>query len=174
MAAVPAQSFCLRGSRTLPAVGLGAVLVGAGVFLRERGEAANVWWSCLGCGFVWMAWFGSPLWRRSPVLWFDDAGLRARLPGFGVVAWAEIERVHAVAVGRRTFLLVERTAAAQRQRRTSAVLRALGRPAKAVDLAVPIDGLQATPAQVVAVVLLAWQHATGLANTADAGPSAPR
>ncbi len=130
-----------------------------------------VGWVTVASGVGILAALLLPLWLRVPVVAFDDAGLRARLPGFGTVAWSDIERVRLVRLGDRgmSLLVVERTRAARRRRRGGRWPRSYSRLAGVDDLAVPIDGLTADPARIVACVQLAHRHATG-GLVAEGGP----
>ncbi|HEX5052958.1 MAG TPA: hypothetical protein VFZ65_14375 [Planctomycetota bacterium] len=152
---MPPQSFVRSIRRALVPVGLGLAIAGAGGYLLAARREAAVAWVSLASGLVLALWFALGPWRRAPVLWFDDAGLRARLPGFGCVAWSDIEAVRLARVRGRAFLIVERAAAARQAAVAWPVLRMLAKMANAADLAVPIDGLSASPEQVVAVVELA-------------------
>lgn len=157
MVEVPAQSFFADRRRALLPTLLGAAIAGAGLWLalvrreREVGMVAFAW------GLLFVGWFGRKLGRR-PMLWFDGGGLRAHLPGFGQVPWRQIEAVRLQRLGRLALLVIDRSEQARRLNRASSWARACARLAGAKDLAVPVQGLSATPEQIAAVVDLAWRH----------------
>jgi hypothetical protein len=155
MGQVPSQSFAVAGKRAWPTLigGLGALITG--LWMLHDGEHTQIAWANVALGVVLTFWFGQVAWRRAPMLWFDDGGLRARMHGFPPVPWEDIERVRFVRVDGRALLVLERKETARRRRPGGRWPRALARRAKAGDLAVPIDGLTAAPAQVYAVVELA-------------------
>lgn len=161
MPTVPAQKFAMKARRSWHIVssGIGAIAAGAGVL--QQGRAPAVGWVAIACGAVLAVWFGQPAWRRAPMLWFDDAGLRGRIPGFGPLAWTDIERVRFVRNRGRAFLLVDRTAEERRRRPLGNIARSLARAAETDDLAVPLDALETAPDKVFAVVDLAHRHARG-------------
>lgn len=160
MPSVPAQSFPHAWSRAKPALIHGGGLIVTGLATVVSGRLVQVGWVTAACGLGIVLALLLPLWLRVPVIAFDDRGLRARLPGFGLVPWADIERVRFVHVNQRKLLVVDRTPEARRRRRGGRWPRQLARMAKGKDLAVPLEGLTATPEQIVAVVQLAHRHAT--------------
>lgn len=161
MATVPAQSFPMQPKRAWHALAPGIAMLGAGVEQLRRDHTGVLAWTCVGCGLVCVLWFGKLWWRQAPMVWFDDAGLRARVPGFGPLPWSSIEKVRFVRVNGKAFLVIDRTPAARQQQPASMVARSIARSAEAKDLAVPIDGLAARPDQVFAVVELAHRAANG-------------
>jgi hypothetical protein len=96
------------------------------------------------------------------MIWFDADGLRARWPGIDTVAWQDIAAVRLARVRRRAWLVVDRTEQARRAAVRHPVQQAFAKLAKAEDLAIPLDGLQARPEQVAAVIELAHAHAREL------------
>lgn len=174
MPPLPAHSFPHALGRLMPALGPGVSLIAGGLGALAAGLPPVIAWVALGGGAAVLVAFVLPLLLRVPMIAFDEHGLRARLPGFGAVAWRDIERVRLVRLhGRgRAFLVVERTAEAQRRRRGGRWPRMLARAAGGKDLAAPLDGLTATPDQIAAVVQLAHAHGTGAVGV-DSGP-APR
>jgi hypothetical protein len=160
---VPAQSFPHAWSRAKPAMqmGLGLVGLGFGTMASATGKLATVGLVTVFSGVGITLALLLPLFLRVPMVAFDDRGLRARLPGFGIVAWADIERVRLVRVDKRTLLVVDRTAEARKRRPGGRWPRSLAQLAKGKDLAAPLEGLTATPEQIVAVVDLAHRHALG-------------
>lgn len=161
MPSVPAQSFTMQAKRSWHIVATGVGVAAAGLELLRRGDAPVVGWVTVACGAVVAVWFGQPAWRRAPMLWFDDDGLRARVPGFGPLAWADIERVRFVRNRGKAFLVLERTATARSSVPLSKLARMVAAQAEAKDLAVPLDNLAVTPDKVFAIVDLAHRHATG-------------
>ena len=164
MAALPAHSFPQAWSRLRPALVPGMSLVVTGLGAVASGRLVLVGVVAIAGGVFTLVAFVLPLLLRVPVVAFDERGLRARLPGFGLVPWHEIERVRLVRLHERgtAFLVVDRTAAARRRRRGGRWPRSLARAAGGADLAVPLDGLTAPPDRIVAVVQLAHAHATQL------------
>lgn len=171
MPSVPAQSFPHAWSRLRPALLPGVGLIVTGLSTVATGRLVQIGWVTAGCGVGLVVALGLPLWLRVPVVAFDDRGLRARLPGFGLVPWSDIERVRLVRVDNHTLLVVDRTFEARRRRRGGRWPRSLARRAKGKDLAVPLEGLTATPEQIVAVVQIAHRHMTGGAPPMAQPPS---
>ncbi|MBL8729061.1 MAG: hypothetical protein JNM25_11560 [Planctomycetes bacterium] len=161
MPSVPAQSFPHAWSRAKPALHVGIGLVGTGLGTMATGRLQTVGWVTVVSGVGILLALLLPLLLRVPVIALDDRGLRARLPGFGIVPWADIERVRLVNIGKRSLLVVDRTPEARRKRPGGRWPRQLAQLAKGKDLAAPLEGLTATPQQIVAVVQLAHRHATG-------------
>lgn len=159
MANVPAQSFPHAWSRARPVLQMGVSLVGVGLGTVATSKLTTVGWVTAASGVGITVALLLPLLLRVPVIAFDDRGLRARLPGFGVVPWADIERVRLVNVGKRSLLVVDRTLEARRRRPGGRWPRQLARIAGGKDLAAPLEGLTARPEQIVAVVALAHRHA---------------
>lgn len=124
------------------------------------GHLPTVGWVTVASGVGLTIALLLPLLLRVPVVAFDDRSLRARLPEFGLVPWGDIERVRYVHVRQRKLMLVDRTPEAQRHRRGGRLPRQLARLADGRDLAAPLEGLTATPEQIVAVVQLAHRHMT--------------
>ncbi|HEX6812486.1 MAG TPA: hypothetical protein VF384_12750 [Planctomycetota bacterium] len=143
----------------LPALGLLVALIGV-VLLWGSPERTSAWVG-IGCGAFVTLWTSAPMWRREPMIWFDDAGLQARWPGFDVVAWHDITSVRLVRVRRRAWLAVDRTAHARSAAARQPLQQVFAKLAKVDDLAIPLDGLQARPEQVAAVIELALAHARG-------------
>jgi hypothetical protein len=155
------QEFRARRWRWLLPVLLGVLLMAAGAFLWWRDAAAvrrPLAWSALGSGAVLALWFGSPFWRRAPVLWFDERGLSAALPGRWPIAWADIEAVRLVRRGGRDWLAIDRVAAARAAGRRSQLQEQMARSAGTADLAMPLGGLQQSGEAIVGVVALALEH----------------
>jgi hypothetical protein len=144
----------------LPALGL--AVAAAGVFLLWDSPERTSAWVGIGCGSFVTLWTSAPMWRREPMIWFDDDGLRARWPGVDTVAWQDIAAVRLARVRRRAWLVVDRTEQARRAAVRHPVQQAFAKLAKAEDLAIPLDGLQARPEQVAAVIELAHAHARQL------------
>ncbi len=163
MTSVPAQSFPMKPKHAwhIVAAGIGVALAGGELLHLGRGDVVG--WVTIACGAVLALWFGQPAWRRAPMVWFDDRGLWARVPGFGPLAWQDIERVRFVRVYGKPFLVVDRTASLRAAKPPSSVARAFARSAEAKDLAVPLENLEAAPDRVAAVVELAHRHALGRA-----------
>lgn len=161
MVNVPAQSFPHAWSRSKPLLQMGATLVGVGLGTVASSKLTTVGWVTVFGGIGLTVALLMPLLLRVPVIAFDDRGLRARLPGFGVVPWADIERVRMVHVGKRSLLVVDRTLEARRRRPGGRWPQQLARIASGKDLAAPLEGLTARPEQIVAVVQLAHRHALG-------------
>jgi hypothetical protein len=152
----------MKGRRSWQIVASGISVAVAGAELLRRGWPVGGWVT-IACGAVLAVWFGQPAWRRAPMLWFDDDGLRARIPGFGPLAWHHIERLRLVRANGRSFLVIDRIVE-ERQRRPLGVLAvAIAKKPEAKDLAVPLDNLAVAPDKVFAVVDLAHRHATGRA-----------
>ena len=167
MPSIPAQSFPHAWSRARPALLHGGGLVVTGIGTVATGRLVNVGWVTAVCGLSIAVALLLPLVLRVPMVAFDDRGLRARLPGFRIVPWADIVRVRMVRIGKRTLLVVDRTAEAQKHSPGGRWPRQLAQLAKGKDLAAPLDGLTATPEQIVAVVQLAHRHMTaGLVRAA--------
>lgn len=156
---IPTQSFTPRPGTGAFAFLLGLLVVGAGVWLLVvRGEQA-VGWVAIGFGVFFALWFGQALWRRVPIVQVSDTGVWARLPGFGVVPFADIDSIRLVHARGQAFLAIQRGAGARDGTRRSLLLQQLATLAGADDLVVPVKGLSATPEQIVRVVELAWEHA---------------
>lgn len=137
----------------------GLTIAIAGIEVLRRGDAPAVGWVTVACGAVLAVWFGQPAWRRAPMLWFDDRGLFARVPGIGPVPWAEIERLRLVRANGKSFLVVDRTQQERARRPLGMLAVAIARKPEAKDLAVPLDNLVVAPDKVFAVVDLAHRHA---------------
>ncbi|MBX3464533.1 MAG: hypothetical protein KF830_15295 [Planctomycetes bacterium] len=171
MAAILAQSFPHSGHRAWPVLsaGISVVAAGLGAVGSGRADITPAGWGAVAIGIGFLVAMLLPLWLRVPVVAFDESGLRARLPGFGTIAWADIERVRIVRLHQRgvALLVVDRHREARRRRRGGYWPRSYARAAGSDDLAVPIDGLTARPDQIVACVQLAHGHAL-------AAPGAPR
>jgi len=163
MPVVPPQSFPMKQKRAWHIVTAGIGVVLAGVELLRLGRGDTVGWVTIACGLVLVTWFGQPAWRRAPMVWFDDRGLWARMPGFGPLSWQDIERVRFVRVYGKAFLVVDRVPSLRAAKPPSSIARAYARSAEANDLAVPLDNLEAAPDRVAAVVDLAHRHALGRA-----------
>lgn len=161
MPQLPAQSFPHAWNRGLPILKLGVGMVSIGIGTIATGRLGAVGWVTAIGGFGLALALALPLLLRVPMVAFDERGLRARLPGFGLVPWADIERVRLVNVANRSLLVVERQPAARQRRRGGSWPRRLARLGGGNDLAAPLEGLTARPEQIVRVVQLALQHMRG-------------
>lgn len=162
MPSVPAQKFPMQAKRSWHFVTVGISIVATGVELLRRGkEPLVVAWVTIASGVAFLLWFGQPAWRRAPMIWFDDKGLRARVPGFGPLPWEHIERLRFVRINGKAFLVIDRVLEERQKRSLGMLARAVARQAEAKDLAVPLDGLAAAPDKVFAIVDLAHRHMTG-------------
>ena len=169
---MPPQSFAMSSRRAWRLVLPGIAVLAGGIEFLRRGETGPLAYTCLACGLVLTLWFGQPMWRRAPMLWFDDEGLRARVPGFGPLPWDRIERLRLVRAGGKSFLVIDRVSEERRRNPASMLAVALAKKPDAKDLAVPIDDLTAAPDKIFAVVDLAHRHATGrtrVPGSADSG-----
>jgi hypothetical protein len=158
---VPPQRFTMKWRRSWHVVAAGVSVALAGGELLRRSTWPIGGWVTIACGVVLAVWFGQPAWRRAPMLWFDDDGLRARIPGVGPIAWHDIERLRLVRANGQSFLVIDRVAEERRRRPPSMLAAAIAKKPEAKDLAVPLDNLETAPDKVFAVVDLAHRHATG-------------
>lgn len=160
--AVPPQAFRMPWRKSLGILSTAGALVLAGLELLRRGTWPLGGWVTIASGAVLGLWFGQPAWRRAPMLWFDDRGLFARVPGIGPIPWQAIERVRLVRVnGKSSFLVVDRTPEERARRPLGPLGVAIAKKPEAKDLAVPLDHLEVAPDKVFAVVDLAHRHALG-------------
>ncbi len=159
MVPVEPAAFHASPARARPVFVLGLLVTAAGLWLLIAGEPWSVGAAATGFGAVLAGFLGQPAWRRIRMLWIGPAGLGARIHGFGVVPWHDIEATWAGRTGERIFLFVDRTAAARAAAPVGVVLRALATVAKAPDLAVPIDLLDSPPERIAAAVEIAWRAA---------------
>jgi len=154
----------MKQRRAWHIVMVGGSVFGAGLELLRRGQPPALAWATVASGALIALWFGQPAWRRAPMLWFDDRGLFARVPGIGPVPWTAIERVRLVRVNATThFLVVDRTPEERARRPLSRLAVAIAKKPEAKDLAVPLDGLEVAADKVFAIVDLAHRHALGRA-----------
>lgn len=138
---------------------LGLLVMGAGLYLLTSAEPHIVGGAALAFGAVLAGYLGRPAWRRIRMVWFDADGLRARLPGFGLVRWQDIEATWVDRIEGRIFLFVDRCQAARDAAPLGMVLRSLATMTRAPDLALPIDLLDAPPDQIAAAIEVARQTA---------------
>lgn len=140
---------------------LGLVVLAAGIYLLTTPQPLALGLSAAAFGVVLAGFLGRPAYCRIRRVWLDAEGLHARLPGFGVVRWQDIEATWVDRVEGRVFLFVERSAEARAKARQGLVLRSLATMTRAPDLAVPIDMLDAPPDRIGAAVEVARLAARG-------------
>ncbi len=158
MVAIEPRTFHASAGRARPMLVLGVLVMGAGLYLLTTTQPHIVGLAALAFGAVLAGFLGRPAWRRIRMIWLDEQGLSARLPGFGCVRWQDIEATWVDRVEGRVFLFVDRTAPARAAAPLGMVLRTLATMTKAPDLALPIDMLDVPPDQVAAAIEVARQQ----------------
>jgi|SRR5688572_21928980 len=155
--AVPATAFVAGPVRAWAPAGLGGVMIAGGVAVLALRDEPSVAWTAIGCGLVLAAWFASPRWRRSPVVWLDAGGFGARFLRDTHVAWRDVVAIRVARVRRHHVLVVERSETERARTPAPFLARYLALQARGADFALPLDGLDRSPAQIAAVVELVWR-----------------